>query len=65
MSQPAASQQLRRAERRMGTALVDAARAAGIRLTLLDTVYLAGGLTGSPEAAGTPRSVVRRSWKYS
>ncbi|HMM97108.1 formimidoylglutamate deiminase [Phycicoccus sp.] len=31
----------------MGTALVDAARAAGIRLTLLDTVYLAGGLTGS------------------
>ncbi len=31
----------------MGLALVDAARAAGIRLTLLDTVYLSGGLTGS------------------
>ncbi len=31
----------------MGLALVEAAAAAGIRLTLLDTVYLAGGLTGS------------------
>ncbi|QIM22626.1 formimidoylglutamate deiminase [Phycicoccus sp. HDW14] len=31
----------------MGAALVEAAAAAGIRLTLLDTVYLAGGLTGS------------------
>ncbi|MBM6401836.1 formimidoylglutamate deiminase [Phycicoccus sonneratiae] len=31
----------------MGTALVEAAAAAGLRLTLLDTVYLAGGLTGS------------------
>ena len=31
----------------MGRALVEAARDAGIRLTLLDTVYLAGGLTAS------------------
>ncbi len=31
----------------MGLALVEAASAAGLRLTLLDTVYLAGGLTGS------------------
>ena len=30
----------------MGLALVEAAEAAGIRLTLLDTAYLAGGLTG-------------------
>jgi formiminoglutamate deiminase len=29
----------------MGAALLDAARAAGIRITLLDTCYLAGGLT--------------------
>ena len=29
----------------MGVALLDAARAAGIRITLLDTVYLEGGLT--------------------
>jgi formiminoglutamate deiminase len=29
----------------MGAALVDAARAAGIRITLLDTCYLEGGLT--------------------
>ncbi len=28
----------------MGTALLDAARAAGIRITLLDTCYLAGGI---------------------
>ncbi len=31
----------------MGRALVSAAREAGIRLTLLDTAYLAGGLTAS------------------
>ncbi|GGL37941.1 formimidoylglutamate deiminase [Phycicoccus endophyticus] len=30
----------------MGRALAEAAQAAGIRLTLLDTLYLAGGLTG-------------------
>ncbi|WP_270886982.1 formimidoylglutamate deiminase [Pedococcus sp. 5OH_020] len=30
----------------MGQALMEAAREAGIRLTLLDTCYLAGGLTG-------------------
>lgn len=30
----------------MGKALIDAAREAGIRLTLLDTIYLAGGLDG-------------------
>jgi formiminoglutamate deiminase len=30
----------------MGHALVEAAREAGVRLTLLDTCYLAGGLTG-------------------
>lgn len=39
----------------MGGALVAAAKDAGIRLTLLDTCYLAGGLTGdghtAPEAA--------------
>ena len=29
----------------MGVALLDAARAAGIRITLLDTIYLEGGLT--------------------
>jgi len=31
----------------MGRALIEAARQAGIRLTLLDTCYLAGGLTGT------------------
>ncbi|WP_109471137.1 formimidoylglutamate deiminase [Ornithinimicrobium cavernae] len=38
----------------MGHALVEAARDAGIRLTLLDTCYLAGGLTadGHTELAG-------------
>lgn len=30
----------------MGHALIEAAREAGVRLTLLDTCYLAGGLTG-------------------
>ena len=30
----------------MGEALIEAAREAGVRLTLLDTCYLAGGLTG-------------------
>ncbi|SDP50193.1 formiminoglutamate deiminase [Pedococcus dokdonensis] len=30
----------------MGTALVEAAKEAGLRLTLLDTCYLAGGLSG-------------------
>ena len=50
----------------MGEALIAAAREAGIRLTLLDTCYLAGGLTGdghlpldpsssaSPTATSTP-----------
>ncbi|WP_256840160.1 formimidoylglutamate deiminase [Ornithinimicrobium faecis] len=38
----------------MGLALVEAAREAGVRLTLLDTCYLAGGLTadGHSELAG-------------
>ena len=31
----------------MGHALIEAAREAGVRLTLLDTCYLAGGLTGN------------------
>ena len=34
----------------MGQALLEAARAAGIRLTLLDTCYLAGGIGRPPEA---------------
>lgn len=42
----------------MGTALVAAAAAVGIRLTLLDTLYLHGGLDGSTYAA--PAGVQRR-----
>ncbi|ANY09359.1 formimidoylglutamate deiminase [Pseudonocardia sp. HH130630-07] len=39
----------------MGSALVDAARAAGVRLTLLDTCYLAADLGGRPLAGAQLR----------
>lgn len=42
----------------MGEALIEAARIVGIRLTLLDTCYLAGGLDGDGHAA--PDSSQRR-----
>ena len=46
----------------MGHALIEAADRAGIRLTLLDTCYLAGGLTadGPPAARSRPDPVRRR-----
>lgn len=41
----------------MGRALVEAARQAGIRLTLLDTCYLAGGLTGTGHVPLAPEQL--------
>ena len=50
---------LRRPERD-GAALAEAAADAGIRLTLLDTCYLAGGLSGEATARRRPSAVLRR-----
>jgi len=41
----------------MGRALVEAARQAGIRLTLLDTCYLAGGLTATGHVPPAPEQM--------
>ena len=46
----------------MGRAMIEAAGQAGIRITLLDTCYLSGGLSqdGSSAAAGGCPAPVRR-----